>query len=68
MADIPHPYFNLYKDARGEWRWNIKARNHKIIADSAEGYTSKQGAINGINLVKGVTSVWDSETQTWINT
>lgn len=44
-------FFELYKDFRGEYRWRFKAPNGKIIADSAEGYTSSQGAIDGLNLV-----------------
>lgn len=36
-----------YKDSNGEWRWQVKARNGKIVADSAEGYTSKSGAVHG---------------------
>lgn len=32
----------IYKDVRGEWRWRIKARNHKTMADSGEGYSSRR--------------------------
>ena len=45
-------YFQLYKDKAGEWRWNLKAGNHETIADSSEGYKSKQSAMHGIELVK----------------
>jgi len=44
--------FNLYKDRIGAYRWRLKSVNGKIIADSAEGYVNKSGAISGINLVK----------------
>ena len=27
-----------YRDAKGEWRWRMKARNGRIVADGAEGY------------------------------
>jgi uncharacterized protein len=37
--------FVLYKDRNGEWRWTLRARNGKIIADSAEGYHAKRNAI-----------------------
>lgn len=30
--------FEIYKDAKKEWRWRLKASNGKIIADSAESY------------------------------
>ena len=33
----------IYKDRRGMWRWRIKSRNGRIVADSGEGY--KQRAI-----------------------
>lgn len=61
MADRPYPSFLIYKDARGEYRWRLQAANTKIIADSGEGYTTKANCINGINLVKGMSSqtpVW----------
>jgi len=39
------PFFYVYKDRAGEWRWRLRATgNHKIIADSAESYKSKEGA------------------------
>ncbi|QFT58073.1 hypothetical protein FIU94_04490 [Sulfitobacter sp. THAF37] len=46
-------YFTLYKDAFAQWRWNLKAANHHIVADSAESYHNKSDAISGINLVRG---------------
>ena len=30
--------FEVYKDQRGEWRWRLRAKNGKKIADSGEGY------------------------------
>ena len=39
--------FELWKDKKGEWRWNLMARNGQVIAVS-EGYTSKAGDKNGI--------------------
>lgn len=29
----------IYKDAKGELRWRLVARNGKILADSGEGFT-----------------------------
>lgn len=66
MADLTYPYFSLYKDAAGQWRWNLLAKNHKKLADSAEGYHNKQDALYAIQLVKGATHVWDSTTRTWV--
>lgn len=38
---------NLYKDTSGEWRWNVKAANGRIVANSGEGYHNRQDAIEG---------------------
>lgn len=46
------PTFELYEDRAGEWRWRLVAPNGKIIADSGEGYSSKQGARRGIESVR----------------
>lgn len=45
--------FEVYEDKAGEWRWRLVAANNNIIADSGEGYTTKQGAQRGIASVKG---------------
>lgn len=44
--------FQIYQDAKEEYRWRLRADNYEIIADSAEGYTSKQSCEDGIELVK----------------
>lgn len=44
--------FELFEDQAGEWRWRLIAPNGNIIADSGEGYRSKQGARRGIDAVK----------------
>ena len=40
--------FELYKDARGEYRFDLKAPDGEIIASSG-GYKSKAAAEKGIN-------------------
>lgn len=37
--------FIIWQDARGEWRWTLRARNHKIISDSSEGYKSRRHCV-----------------------
>lgn len=37
------PYVKVYQDTGGEWRWTLFACNHKVIADSGEGYKTKWG-------------------------
>lgn len=44
-------YF-VYEDAAGEWRWQLRAGNNRIIADSGEGYRNKEDCLHGIALVK----------------
>ena len=44
--------FELYEDRASEWRWRLVHDNGNIIADSGQGYSSKQGARRGIESVK----------------
>jgi uncharacterized protein YegP (UPF0339 family) len=58
MSDADHQdylaAFEVYQDASDEWRWRLLARNGNIIADSAEGYSSKISALNGVDTVRSV--------------
>jgi UPF0339 protein NMB1088 len=47
-------YFEIYKDARGEFRWRLKAGNHQSIATSGESYTTKQSCQHAIGVIKTV--------------
>jgi uncharacterized protein YegP (UPF0339 family) len=44
--------FELYKDAKGEFRWRLVASNGQTIATGGEGYKSKESAKAGIESVK----------------
>ncbi|MGB4136927.1 MAG: YegP family protein [Microbacterium sp.] len=44
--------FELYTDKGGEWRFRLKAGNGEVIATASEGYTSKSGALNGIDSIR----------------
>jgi uncharacterized protein YegP (UPF0339 family) len=44
--------FQLYEDTAGDYRWRLRHENGNIIADSGEGYASKQKAKQGIESVK----------------
>ena len=48
MAD---PVFEWYKDAKGKYRFRLKAANGEIIAVS-EAYSSKDACASGIESVK----------------
>ncbi|ADQ67028.1 DUF1508 domain-containing protein [Halogeometricum borinquense] len=44
--------FELYEDEAGQFRWRLVHDNGNIIADSGEGYATKQNARNGIQSVQ----------------
>jgi len=44
--------FEVYQDKAGEYRWRLEHDNGNIIADSGEGYASRQKAKEGIESVK----------------
>ena len=46
-----NPKFQVYKDNSGKFRFHLYARNGGIIADSSEGYETKDACFNGINVV-----------------
>lgn len=48
VARTPY-YFEVYRDAKREFRWRFWAPNTKIMADSGEGYKNKADCIAGIN-------------------
>lgn len=52
------PEFRIYKDAADEWRWSLVAKNGETIADSAEGYTTKAGAVGAAH--RTVTTAGDA--------
>lgn len=43
--------FYVYQDRAGEWRWRLYAANHRVLADSGEGYLNKQDCIDALNIV-----------------
>ena len=44
--------FEVYRDEADEFRWRLIHDNGNIIADSGEGYASRQKARQGIRSVK----------------
>ena len=44
--------FELYEDSEGKYRWRLVHRNGNILADSGEGYATRQKARQGIRSVK----------------
>jgi uncharacterized protein YegP (UPF0339 family) len=52
MIDDSQSQFELYTDTGGKVRWRLRHRNRNIIADSAQGYSSRQKAQQGLSAVK----------------
>jgi hypothetical protein len=48
---VPNPKYQVRNDAKGEFRFHLKASNGEIVAQS-EGYKTKDGCMNGIEAVK----------------
>lgn len=44
--------FEAYEDAEGKWRWRLVHENGNIIADSGEGYASRQKCEQRLQSVK----------------
>jgi len=44
--------FEVYEDAGGEYRWRLRADNDEIIADSGEGYTRRDDALEAVERVQ----------------
>lgn len=42
---------HVYLDAVGEWRWKRTAGNHRIIADSGEGYRHRADCLDAMTAV-----------------
>lgn len=41
----------IYKDEQDKFRWRLTARNGNILADSGEGYDSRQALMKGVRAV-----------------
>jgi uncharacterized protein YegP (UPF0339 family) len=44
--------FQLYKDAAGEWRWRLRAKNGQVIATSGEGYKNAYDCMDMIRTIQ----------------
>jgi uncharacterized protein YegP (UPF0339 family) len=44
--------FEIYKDAKQEFRWRLKASNGQVIATSGQGYKSKADCRHGIEVIQ----------------
>ena len=44
--------FRYYRDESDEWRWQLKADNGKVVADSGEGYRQRPDCVAGSELFR----------------
>ncbi|WP_262179422.1 HVO_2922 family protein [Haloarcula laminariae] len=44
--------FEMFEDKAGKYRWRLRHRNGNVIADSAQGYASRQKAMQGLRSVQ----------------
>jgi len=55
--------FIIYCDKKKEWRWRLKAKNGRVLADSGEGYKRRAACERCIALVMDSASArmeWNS--------
>lgn len=46
-------HFEVYRDDAGEFRWRYVAGNGATMADSAEGYTERNDAVEALWVILG---------------
>jgi uncharacterized protein len=44
--------YEIYRDAKNEYRWRYKSSNENTIADSGEGYFNRSDCERGIAIMK----------------
>lgn len=55
--------FEIYTDAKGEYRFRLKAGNGEVVA-VGESYKTKSGVINGVDAVKRAAAEAEIDDQT----
>jgi uncharacterized protein YegP (UPF0339 family) len=49
----------VYRDARGEYRWRVRAANGRIVADSSEGYANRGDCVRMLAVLREVADAVD---------
>ncbi len=52
--DPEYYYFEVSLDRQGQYRWHLRSSTGIVIADSGQGYTTKQSCENGIKIIQTV--------------
>jgi len=45
------PRFEVFQDAKGEWRWHLRAVNGRILACSGEGFKEQRKCKKSVTLL-----------------
>jgi uncharacterized protein YegP (UPF0339 family) len=45
-------HFEVYEDAKKQYRWRLKASNGQVVASSAEGYKTKSDCESAVEMVR----------------
>jgi uncharacterized protein YegP (UPF0339 family) len=51
-AAVAQLTFEIYADAKQEYRWRLKAANGQVIATSGQGYKAKADCRHGIEVIQ----------------
>jgi uncharacterized protein YegP (UPF0339 family) len=51
-ASVVDLTFEIFQDAKKEYRWRLKGANNQVIATSGQGYKAKADCRHGIELVQ----------------
>ncbi len=52
VTHMAEPQFEIYRDEAEKWRWRLVHPNGNILADSGQGYATRQKCLQGIESVK----------------
>jgi uncharacterized protein YegP (UPF0339 family) len=52
LAADPMLKFEVYQDAKEQYRWRLKAANGKVLATPGQGYKAKRDCLNGVERIK----------------
>jgi uncharacterized protein YegP (UPF0339 family) len=44
--------FEIYVDNAGRWRWRLRAKNGKLLANGGQGFASKPGVLRSLKSVR----------------
>jgi uncharacterized protein YegP (UPF0339 family) len=52
LAGDPKMTFEVYQDAKDQYRWRLNAANGKSLATSGQGYKAKADCMNGVKRIQ----------------